>query len=96
MTLMDPYDQSIPIEKVLGQEKKWRDAVNTAIVNIKDKDPVSASNVAWLIYNGYVPRIRDPPSHSYQQGRLSLPLPWTKGDFYQATRHWGSFGIIWV
>ena len=57
MTLMDPYDQSIPIEKVLGQEKKWMDAVKLASVAVKDKDPVSTSNVAWLIYNGYVPRI---------------------------------------
>ena len=57
-----------------------------ASVAAKDKDPVSASNVAWLIYNGYIPRrIRD---HSYKQGRLELPKTWTKGDFYQATRHW--------
>ena len=50
---MNPYDQIIPIEQVLGQEKKWMDAVKLARVTIKDKDPVSASNVAWLIHNGY-------------------------------------------
>ena len=61
-----------------------------AIVAIKDRDPVSASSVAWLIFNGYVPRIRD---HSYQQGRLELPPTWAKGDFYQATRHWESLGL---
>ena len=52
---MDPYYQRIPIEKVLGQEKKWTDAVKLASVNVKDRDPLSASNVAWLIYNGCVP-----------------------------------------
>ena len=67
---MDPYDQSIPIEKVLEQEEKWTDAVKLASVAVKVKDPVSASNVAWLIFNGYVPRIR---YHSYQQGILELP-----------------------
>ena len=56
MTPMDPYDQSIPIEKVLGQESKWMDACKLASVNGKDRDPVSASNVAWLIYNGHVPK----------------------------------------
>ena len=54
-TQMDPYNQSIPIEKVLAQEKKWTDAVKLASVNVKDRDPLSASNVAWLIYNGCVP-----------------------------------------
>ena len=87
---MDPYDKSIPIEKVLGQEKKWTDAVKLASVTVKDKDPVSASNAAWLIYNGYVPRIRD---HSYQQRRLELPQTWSEGDFYQATKHWESLGL---
>ena len=48
-TPMDPCDQSIPIEKVLGQEKKWTEAVKLATVAIKDRDPVSASSVAWLI-----------------------------------------------
>ena len=63
MTPMDPYDQSIPIEKILGQEKKWIDALNLVSVNVKDRDPVSASIVAWLFYNGYVPRIGN---HIYQ------------------------------
>ena len=89
-TQMDPYDQSIPIEKVLGQEKKWTDAVKLATVVIQDRDPVSASSIVWLIYNGYVPMIRD---HSYQQGRFALPTTWAKGDFYQATRHWESLGL---
>ena len=52
---MDPYDQSIPTEQVLGQEKKWVDTVKLASVAIMDKDPVSASDVAWLIHNGYIP-----------------------------------------
>ena len=53
--LMDLYVQSIRIEQVLGQEKKWTDAVKLATVAIKDRDQVSASSVAWLIYNGCVP-----------------------------------------
>ena len=87
-TPMDSYDQSIPIEQVL--EKKWMDAVKLASVAIKDKDPVSASDVAWLIHNGYIPRIRD---HNYQQGRLELPQTWSKGDVYQATNHWDNLGM---
>ena len=43
---MDPHDQSILIEEVSGQEKKWMDAVKLASDAIKDKDPVSASDVA--------------------------------------------------
>ena len=58
-TLMDPYDTKISIEKVLTQEKKWIDTVNTASVNVKDRDPLSESCIAWMISNGYVPRIRD-------------------------------------
>ena len=87
---MDPHDQSIPIEKVSGQEKKWMDAVKLASVAVKDKDPVSASNVAWLIYNGYVPRIRD---DSYQKVRLELQQTLSKVDIYQATKHWESLGL---
>ena len=87
---MDPYNQNIPIEKVLGEEKKWMDAVKLSSVNVKDRDPESASNAAWLIFNGYVPRIEN---HVYQLGRLELPNTWTKGDFYQATRHWESLGL---
>ena len=80
---MDPYDTKISIDKVLTQEKKWIDAVNTASVNVKDRDPVSASCIAWMISNGYVPRIGD---HGCQGGRLTLPATWDRGDFYQATR----------
>ena len=87
---MDPYDTKILIEKVLTQEKKWIDAVNTASVNVKDKDPVSASCVAWVIPNGYVPRTNN---HGYQGGRLKLPDTWEKGDFYQATKHWEMLGL---
>ena len=54
MTPIDPYDPSIPIEKSLGQEEKWTDDVNLVSVNVRDKDPVSASSMVWLIYNGYV------------------------------------------
>ena len=57
---------------------------------MKDKDPVSASCVAWVISNGYVPRIND---HGYQGGRLKLPDTWEKGDFYQATKHWEALGL---
>ena len=67
---MDPYDTRISIDKVLLQDKKWLDAINTASVTVKDKDPVSASCVAWVISNGYVPRISD---HECQGGRLKLP-----------------------
>ena len=88
---MDPYDTRISIDKVLTQEKKWIDSVNTASVNVKDKDPVSASCIAWLISNGYyVPRIGD---HGCQGGRLTLPATWDRGDFYQATRHWEMLGL---
>ena len=52
---------------------------------MKDKDPVSASGVVWLIYNGYVPR---EDNYTYKNRRMELPEKWTKGDFYQATRHW--------
>ena len=90
MTLMDPYDQSIPIEKILGQEKKWIYALNLVSVNVQDRAPVSASNVAWLIYNGHVPKIGN---HTYQQGRLELSKTWSMGDFYQATKHWESLGL---
>ena len=51
---MDPYDTIAPIEQVLGQEKKWMDAVKLASVTVKDKDPVSATDVAWLIHNGWM------------------------------------------
>ena len=71
---MDPYDPSIQIEKILGQEKKWKDAVNLVSVNVIDKDPVSASSVVWLIYNGYVPRMHN---HKYQNGRMELLVTWT-------------------
>ena len=73
-----------------GSMKKWLDAINTASVTVKDKDPVSASCVAWVISNGYVPRISD---NGYQGGRLKLPYTWEKGDFYQATKHWEALGI---
>ena len=75
---MDQYDTRISIDKVLLQEKKWLDAINTASVTVKDKDPVSARIVAWVISNGYVPRISD---HECQGGRLKLPDTWEKGYF---------------
>ena len=56
---MDPYDTRVAIDKILVQEKKWLDAMNTSSIAGKDKDPVSASCVVWLISNGYVPRIGD-------------------------------------
>ena len=87
---MDPYNTGISIDKVLIQEKKWIDAINTASVTVKDNDPVSASCVAWVISNGYVPRIND---HGYQGGRLKLPDTWEKGDFYQAAEHWEALGL---
>ena len=89
-TTIDPYDTKISIDKVLIQEKKWLDAINTASVTVKDKDPVSASCVAWVISNGYVPRISD---HGYQGVRLTLPDTWKKGDFYQATKLWEALGL---
>ena len=90
---MDPYDQSIPIEQFLGQvrqEKKRMDSVKLASVAIEDTDPMSASNVAWLIHNGYIPRISD---HAHQQERFELLRTWTKGVFYPATVHWERLGL---
>ena len=78
------------MDKILTQEKKLIDAVNTASVNVRDKDPVSASCVAWVISNGYVPRISD---HECQGGRLMLLDTWEKGNFYQATKHWELLGL---
>ena len=46
---MDPYDAKISIDKVLTQEKKWLDALNSTSVNVRDKDPVSAGCIAWMI-----------------------------------------------
>ena len=76
--------------KILGQEKEWADAVKLASVTSKDRNPVFANNVVWLIHNGYTPRMSD---HQYQQGSLVLPPGWAKGDFYQSTNHWDSFGL---
>ena len=59
-------------------------------VHVRDKDPVSASSVVWMIYNGYIPKKDD---YSYKNGRMELPDKWTKGDFYQATRHWEYLGL---
>ena len=87
---MDLYYTRISIDKVLIQEKRWLDAINTASVTVTDKDPVSASCVAWVISNGYVPRISD---HECQGGRLKVPDTWEKGDFYQATKHWEALGL---
>ena len=70
---------SEPIEKILGQEKKWKDAISLVSVHVRDKDPVSASSVVWMIYNGYVPK-KD--NYTYKNGRMELPDKWTKGDFY--------------
>jgi hypothetical protein len=47
-TPMNPLDQSIPIEKILGQEKKWKDAISLGSIHVRDKDPVSASRVVWM------------------------------------------------
>ena len=85
---MDPLDQRIPIEQVLGpnlgQEKKWLDrhldVVKILSVTLKDRNPVFATNVVWLIHNGYIPPMSD---HQYQRGNLVLPTSWVKGDFYQ-------------
>ena len=41
--------------------------MNLVSVNVRDKDPVSASSVVWMIYNEYVPRI---DNHTYQNGKL--------------------------
>ena len=42
---MDPLDQRIAIEQVLGQEKKWADAVKLASVTPKERNPVFANKV---------------------------------------------------
>ena len=87
---MDPHDTRVAIDKVLVQEKKWLDAMNTSSIAWKDKDPVSASCVVWIISNGYVPRIGD---HQSKGGNLKLPDTWDKGCFYQATKHWKKMGL---
>ena len=87
---MDPYDTRITIDKVLVQKKKWLDAMNTSSIALKDRDPVSASCVVWVVSNGYVPRISD---HQSQGGILKLPDTWKRGDFYQGTKHWEAMGL---
>ena len=87
---MDPLDQSILIEKILGQEKKWKDAISLVSVHVLDKESLSASSVLWMIYNGYIPNKDD---NSYKNRRMELLDKWTKGDFYQATRHWEYLGL---
>ena len=62
---IDPLDQRNTIEKLLEQEKKWLDVSRIASVTPKDKDPVFATSVVWLIYNGYIPRMSD---HRYHLG----------------------------
>ena len=81
---MDPLDQRIPVEQVLGREKTWMDVVKIARVTQKDRNPVFATNVVWLIHNGYIPRMSD---HQYQRGNLVLPTGWAKGGSYQSTDH---------
>ena len=87
---MDPLDQLIPIEQVLGQEMKWLDVVRIASVTPKNRDPEFASSVVWLIHNGYIPRMSD---HQYHRGNLVLPTSWVKGDFYQSTDYWEHLGL---
>ena len=86
---MDPLDQRIPIEQVLGQEKKWLDAVKLASVIQKDRDPVFANNVVWLIHNGYIPRMSD---QQYQLGSRVLPPGWQR---VTSTNHLIT-GRLWV
>ena len=88
---MDPFDQRIPIEQVLGQEKKWLDVVKIASVPQKDRNHLFATNVVWLIHNGYIPSMSD---HQCQRGKLQVVLPqgWAKGNFYQSV----ITGSIWV
>ena len=90
---MDPLDQSIPIEKILGQEKKWKEALSLVSVHVRDKDPVSASSVVWMIYNGYIPKKDD---YSYKNTRMELPGTWNKGDFLPSHQALGVLGIVWL
>ena len=87
---MAPLGQRIPIEQVLGQEKKWLDVVRVASVTPKDKDPVFATSTVWLIHNRHIPRMSD---HQYHWGNLVLPVHWVKGYFYQSTDYWEYLGL---
>ena len=64
--------------------------LRVACVTLKNKDPVFATSVVWLIGNGYIPKLTD---HQYHWGKLVLPMLWTKGDFYQATEYWEAMGL---
>ena len=66
---MDPLDPRVNIEQLLEQERKWMDGVKIACVIPKERDPVFATSVVWLIGQGYIPEISD---HQYQNGELVL------------------------
>ena len=85
---MDPLDQRNTIEQLLEQEKKCLDVVRIASVTPKDKDPVFATSVAWLIHNGYIPRMSD-----HQRGKLVLPVHWVQGYLYQSTDYCEYLGL---
>ena len=87
---MGLLDQENTIEHLLGQEKTWLDVLRVACVTPKNKDPVFATSVVWLIENGYIPKMAD---HRYHRGKLALPVTWRKGDYYQATDHWEAMGL---
>ena len=52
-----------------GKQKKWMGSLKIACITPKGKDPVFATNVAWLIGQGYIPELED---HRYYQGEPAL------------------------
>ena len=87
---MDPLDQRKTIEQLLEQERKWMDILRVVCVTPKNKDPVFAISVVWLIGNGCIPKMTD---HQYHWGKLVLPVTWVKGHYYQATEYREVMGL---
>ena len=64
---MDPLDPRNNIELVLEQEREMMDSLKIACVTPKEKDPVFATSVVWLIRQGYIPEIGN---HHYHNSEL--------------------------
>ena len=66
------------------------DVLRVACVTPKNKDPVFATSVVWLIGYGYIPKMTD---HQYQRGKRVLPVTWVKRDYCQTTEDWEAMGL---
>jgi hypothetical protein len=77
---MDSLDKRKMVELGLEQFRKWMDVLGTACITSKGKEPVLATTVVWLIWNGQIQQIMIEDQH-YHQGELVL-VNWRKGDFY--------------